>query len=413
MLTQLKLSNFKIFDDSVTVRFRPITILIGKNNAGKSSVIDFLSILRRSLSMESKSFLDVEDLHRFKNEKTDKISLEFSLKTKEDCSPGDALAGYLDQSSLHSEINHQISASVRYSRKPGFRGKSEMRTLIEGEDILSLSMPVTDNDRFLDFGKARQKQVNESKNDGSRIIAEDYCLRSLAQQISAVYHVSAAREHIPDTVNLRQAIGTDYVGKAGENTLPLLHKIFRSERYEFMLPHLKNVLGISEIAFDEKGDLAQCIATNKKTGAEVNVSDFGFGVSQCLPIFVQGVLMNRYNTLMVERPEAQVHPTAQLELGSFFADLWTEKKVCSIIETHSGNVILKLRRLIARGDYPLNPDDVSIVLFDVKNGKAVIENLDVDEDGGLPGLPAIFFGAHIAEALEMGAEKYKRQARAA
>ena len=43
MIEELKLSNFRLFDDrKVTVRFRPITIFIGKNNAGKSSVIKFL-----------------------------------------------------------------------------------------------------------------------------------------------------------------------------------------------------------------------------------------------------------------------------------------------------------------------------------------------------------------------------------
>ena len=65
----------------------------------------------------------------------------------------------------------------------------------------------------------------------------------------------------------------------------------------------------------------------RKTGAKTNISNFGFGVSQSIPIFIQGARMAPYTTLMVEQPEAQVHPTAQLELGSFFADLW--KKISS------------------------------------------------------------------------------------
>ena len=35
MLTGLNLTNFRIFDDEVTVRFRPITILIGKKQRRK------------------------------------------------------------------------------------------------------------------------------------------------------------------------------------------------------------------------------------------------------------------------------------------------------------------------------------------------------------------------------------------
>ena len=49
MLNELKISNFRLFDDEVTLRFRPITILIGRNNAGKSSIIKFLLMLQQSL----------------------------------------------------------------------------------------------------------------------------------------------------------------------------------------------------------------------------------------------------------------------------------------------------------------------------------------------------------------------------
>ena len=48
MLTELKLSNFRIFNDEVTVRFRPITVLIGRNSSGKSSIIKFLLMLQQS-----------------------------------------------------------------------------------------------------------------------------------------------------------------------------------------------------------------------------------------------------------------------------------------------------------------------------------------------------------------------------
>ena len=51
MIKELKLSNFRLFSDEITVRFRPITIFIGRNNAGKSSVIKFLLMLKQSLGV--------------------------------------------------------------------------------------------------------------------------------------------------------------------------------------------------------------------------------------------------------------------------------------------------------------------------------------------------------------------------
>ena len=56
MITNIRLSNFRAFQSAVDVRLRPITVLIGKNSAGKSSLIKFLLILRQSLESQSDQF---------------------------------------------------------------------------------------------------------------------------------------------------------------------------------------------------------------------------------------------------------------------------------------------------------------------------------------------------------------------
>ena len=115
--------------------------------------------------------------------------------------------------------------------------------------------------------------------------------------------------------------------------------------------------------------------------------------------------MEPHTTLMIEQPEAQLHPTAQLEMGSYFADLWKLRKVGTILETHSGNILLRLRRLIAKGE--LSHKDVSVAFFnfDEERGNvATIKNLDIGEDGSIqPGLPMEFFGADVIEGLQLGA----------
>ena len=109
-------------------------------------------------------------------------------------------------------------------------------------------------------------------------------------------------------------------------------------------------------------------------------------------------------TLAVEHPENGLHPRNQLELGSFFADLWLRRGVRSIIETHSDNLILRLRRLAASGQLPNR--DISIAYFhqNPDTGSIQVRNIRVEEDGSLePGLPMSFFGADVVEGLNMGA----------
>ena len=178
-----------------------------------------------------------------------------------------------------------------------------------------------------------------------------------------------------------------------------------NERYQFILPYLESVAGIAGVKFrTSSGYVSQAIAKNKTTGAEALIADYGFGVSQCVPILVQGAIMAPQTTLIVEQPEAQLHPTAQLELGSFFAALWTQRKVVSIIETHSSNILLRLRRLIARGK--LSNQDVSVAFFtfDEESNMPTVKNLDINKDGSVEaGLPMEFFGADVIEGLQLGA----------
>ena len=441
MFKQLKISNFRIFDDEVTIRFRPITVLIGKNNAGKSSIIKFLLMLQQSLSLNSRAFLDTQgDKVRFGNfytlrsKNTQKKYLKFSLQINQESSPAYYLAeyvnAYLKDKSLDKKLDkdfnlhdgsgyYEIGANILYHSKNYLQGKvSDMRFLmpvegsIEYQEILHCSMKLNDDSRFLNFPDMQQSSVGvEDVEKYKQNLAEQDCLSALAQHITAIKHISPVKQDMVRSFDVNENILSDYVGKMGEYTLHHLQKLLheKNNKYEFIKPHMNNIIDIDSISFRKLGDLAQCNARNKRTGDKVNISDFGFGVSQCLPVLAQGAIMNQNTTLIVEQPEAQVHPTAQLELGSFFAALWKEKGVRSIIETHSNNILLRLRKLVAEGI--LKPDDISIAFFDIENGKVIINNLDINKNGTMEdGLPMEFFGADIIEGLELGKAKFKHLA---
>ena len=112
--------------------------------------------------------------------------------------------------------------------------------------------------------------------------------------------------------------------------------------------------------------------------------------------------MRPQQLLMIEQPEAQLHPTAQIEMGSFFAELWTKRKVMSLVETHSSQIITRLRRLIAKGDLPAEHVSLAYLYVD-DEGMPSVKNLDVDSSGNLEkGLPMEFFGADILESMKLG-----------
>ena len=427
MLSELRLSNFRIFDDEVTIRFRPITILIGKNNAGKSSIIKFLLMLQQSCSARGGPFLVVRGgrvnlgrIYDLKNARSRKRSLKFFLRMRAEVTPSDPVGSHLlDRSVDVGAAGYEVAADVRYNKQGAFRGNGwGVSLLVERRRVAQSLSLLTENSRFLDIEDARRKPAEREVADATSLtVAMRHCARMIGQDIEAIEHISPVKEDLPRTIDTGEDMESHSVGQHGDHALHHLHRLWGrqdesnddKDRYEFVLNHLDKVLDVRDIDFPGQGDLAQCEVVNSKTGNRVNLADFGFGVSQCLPIFVQGAMMYPGTTLMVEQPEAQVHPTAQLDLGSFLASLWGERKVGSIVETHSSNLLLRLRHLIAKGDGYLRPDDVSIAFFDIKEGKATVKNLDINRDGHIgEGLPMEFFGADVKEGLDLSAAKYGR-----
>lgn len=437
MLTELKLTNFRIFDDEITVRFRPITILIGRNSSGKSSIVKFLLMLQQSSSPGRSRFLTTEGekvrlgaFPELKNSITRRRNLVFELtaNTPND-QPNELLRPYLIRlgEPEHSDLLYRAQATVSYSRKSSIASSSySLVAQPSSKDLLKIENRHLEGTSFGELSSQSEwnQLVSNPRNNGNitklsheqwerRLelleisMAELDIVSEIRHQINALRHLSPVRDE-SQRVILASHPADDSVGQTGQHTLPHLQEIVNENggRYEFILPHLRNVADIENVNFrTSSGYVSRAMAKNRKTNAEVLIADFGFGVGQCLPVLVQGAIMDPQTTLMVEQPESQLHPTAQLELGSYFADLWKQRKVTSIIETHSDNILLRLRRLIAKGK--LSHEDVSVAYFtfDEENrNMPIIKNLDINEDGSMEaGLPMEFFGADVIEGLKLGA----------
>lgn len=440
MLTELKLSNFRIFNDQVTVRFKPITILIGRNSSGKSSVIKFLLMLQQSFEPGRSNFFTTDgekvNLGTFaelKNKLTRKRNLEFQLTAKDWAEkPDQPFLDYLELAdiSFTGKFLYTVGASIRYSKSntsgrsiykfedeaSGKRLFSLTRQILDDSILWQYPQPVRlrmptadrlDSETPLDNVEKLRTDWEEEDARFAQWIGEFALLNLMRHEVDSIRHIAPVRDE-SQRVIVTGSRPLDSVGRSGQFALPHLLEMINTRRqlYEFIRPHLQRIAGIDGINFRGSDYVNQAIARNSTTGANVLVADFGFGVSQCLPIFIQGAIMAPHTTLMVEQPEAQLHPSAQLELGEFFADLWKKRNVASIIETHSDNILLRIRRLVAKGD--LSPEHVSVAYFTVKeeNGKKIptIKNLEINEDGSMEaGLPMEFFGENIIEGLKLGA----------
>jgi len=122
-----------------------------------------------------------------------------------------------------------------------------------------------------------------------------------------------------------------------------------------------------------------------QNGLNLDITDVGFGISQVLPIIVQGFLSKEESLTIVEQPEIHLHPMMQAELADLFIDVvCTENNAGKIllIETHSESILKRLRRRIAEGK--IKNSDIAIYFIhsrQKKNSSAIIEKIEIGEKG--------------------------------
>lgn len=127
----------------------------------------------------------------------------------------------------------------------------------------------------------------------------------------------------------------------------------------------------------------------------VRPTNMGFGVSYALPIIVQGLALEPGGVLVVENPEAHLHPAGQSLMGSFLGRLAADG-VQVLVETHSDHVLngICLATVQAPEVHPLRREDVGIYSFASvpdQPVRAAITFIEIDRRGNFSQNPAGFF----------------------
>ena len=226
-----------------------------------------------------------------------------------------------------------------------------------------------------------------------------YATQLLKEYLRRIIYIGPIREY-PERVYAYSGNLLSNVGKSGRytpdillNRPDLVAKVNEwFERFEIGYALKIDIL---------KRDLFSLSLVDKLTGHEVSPKDVGFGISQLLPILVQGIISEK-NIIFIEQPEIHVHPRLQAELGSFLAecvdkyeshrhgsDYPPEPGNQFIIETHSEHLVLRLLRLIRdttngelkESEKPLRPEDVAVIYAKpTEHGTELVE-LRISKDG--------------------------------
>lgn len=153
----------------------------------------------------------------------------------------------------------------------------------------------------------------------------------------------------------------------------------------------------------------------KSNGVKIPITQTGQGITQILPLITKAYLNNERTpfrmpkgsdnsnviTTTIEQPELHLHPAAHGNLVELFAESAIKNGHNYILETHSEVMLLRVRRLVAEGT--LKPEQVAIYWVDTEEGsegkRSFLKKIEVDEFGMLDDWPEGVFADDHEEVL--------------
>lgn len=98
-----------------------------------------------------------------------------------------------------------------------------------------------------------------------------------------------------------------------------------------------------------------------KDQSKHDITEIGFGVSQVIPVLVAGLLQPEDSLLIVDLPEAHLHPRPQSSIADFFCSLALSGRT-ALVETHSEMFFHRLRLRAAQD--PSLMDKIAVYFID-------------------------------------------------
>ena len=354
MLSRVIIKNFKsIGEAGVDLELKPLTILVGPNGGGKSSVIEAVLLawhggggeehfvyppwLDQRLSADSL-------IHKRKHDATIFVGVIF-----------------------REESDPATEASFTYSR--GLSGQQyDFNVLPAGGEGLEAPL-----------GAANASGVTH---------------RDINLRRNRVYFLSGSRGK--PSVREQKRDDVFSVGIQGDTLLAYLEKIFGSNEY--------NCQAAPVARWAEKFGMSSLKAGSRTefggdTGAGADYVDpdlrvvlpsalASTGARQVLAVITQVFASPRGSLIMIEEPEISLHPESQVKLVEMFAEAIRDGKQV-IITTHSHYLLLALTDAIQRE--LLKSEDVAV--YEVKKEKetgTAVKALPVTRDGVIKGWVSSF-----------------------
>ena len=347
------------------LRLAPLTILLGKNNSGKSTVARLFHHVLLALGSDGNdpfpmkgprgsygsSFRDIQHGGNFFNPLD--LELEFALD--------DGTTGTLVSQLMQSgELANDSPPLLRRSSLNGRENTSTAR-------IRGLLPDVADSQRL--------------RSDARDLLSLSCHLRPVRDPIRSSYAIQGgATSPLPeDNESVAQLLYSDVELRSAVGT-------WTEQNLDGWRADLRQNLDVFQLV-------------GRRKGREGNLADAGQGIQQVLPV----AALCHWRSLVrggdqfldiIEQPELHLHDAAHAPLADLLLLAVSKGRGSILIETHSESLVLRVRRRVAEG---LSPDQVAIVYVEDLGDCSRIRAIHLDRNGEVDWWPDGVFSEAFLE----------------
>lgn len=440
---------FRGFEDTRWLRLKPLTILLGANNSGKSSLIAPLLLLKQSLSSRTGrnamltrgEYVNLGAFSDFAHAHEEDATVEFGLRWHShsrvrakrpvgEYSPGGVVLKFVkgtepqqvrlstyrvedlyQRTMLQRALLPDGRYNLRMSSLPesARRMPSEERSRHVERAIRRAAREARPVDFLFTSAAVRHAAADAASGDDApsfpaqldddkiRFYCQivDYVQWSVGDVLDRLLFLGPLREPPKRVYELSGEMPVD-VGTRGEHAPEILYR-WRDDpdRIQEVETWLRHFGFTDRMRFEAVGDEGFAFGFGKNS-----VSDIGFGLSQVLPLIVQGLLAAPMSWLVVEQPEIHLNPKLQGALADLLV-AFVQRDVGLIVETHSEHFLLRLRRLLAQES--IDADNVGLHFVERSGPTSNVREVDVHQSGYVEpaSWPRGFFDDSLRESLAL------------
>jgi len=417
-VNEIRMKNLRCFPE-VKSTIRPITVIVGENNTGKTTFLSAYKLIY-DLLYEDKPIKpsSIEDLLKGKNYKylggsenirrkqgsPSVVNIGATLKV------GEQDVWHVEYSIKNGKFCKKILISCSEDKiEVNLEEGSMMEFLVNGEQGYNSTTPAHFSIHF--FGvisflhnelkqKLEKNRIFHSKITNLIKFKDNGNLQNMLCNLLEPIHLK------PKTQYNRTEIKTtdpSYIlyemaeMKKNKNWNKISEELNKFGKNSKLFQSLD--IDISD-ENNEESPFSIKVTVDKLTSDITNV---GYGVSQFLPVLANIFIADseKYNTFLMQQPETHLHPRVEAEFTTLMVNMINKykEKYKFICETHSDYIIQRARIEIKEKN--LNPKDFLILYFELKDGGAKIYPITIDSNGNVENQPGSYKTFFLSEDYKL------------